>query len=87
MEVYSGSEVLSKKEAEVLKALGNGPLEARELYAALGALTESQQANLRKVLKRLRDKGLIYRVPKSTLYALTSKGMKILECIKLLEEG
>ena len=78
--------MLTKREVEVLKALGDGPLEARELYAALGALTEAQQANLRKVLKRLRDKGLIYKIPKSNLYALTKKGMKILECVMILEE-
>ena len=78
--------MLTKREAEVLKALKNGPLKANELYEALGALTESQQANLRKILKRLRDKGLIYRIPKSTLYTLTSKGKKVLECLELLEE-
>jgi len=79
--------LLTRKEVEVLKALGDGPLKASELYAKLGAFTESQQANLRKVLKRLRDRGLIYKVPKSTLYALTGKGIKVLECVEILEEA
>ncbi len=78
--------MLSKKEVEVIKALAEGPLTPRELYSRLGALTESQQANLRKVLKRLRDKGLIYKIPKSNLYALTKNGYRILECIRILEE-
>ena len=78
--------MLTRKEAEVLKALEEGPLPSRELYVKLGANTESQQANLRKVIKRLRDRGLIYKIPRSNLYALTGKGKKILECIKLLED-
>ncbi|UXD22869.1 hypothetical protein IPA_09085 [Ignicoccus pacificus DSM 13166] len=78
--------MLSRKEVEVIKALAEGPLKPKELYAKLGAHTEGQQANLRKVIKRLRDKGLIMKIPKSNLYVLTGKGMRILECIRILEE-
>jgi len=77
--------VLRGKARRILELLEEGPKTASEIYLYMGATTESQKRNLRKVLEKLREKGLIQRHP-PPLYSLTSKGKKVLECLKLLEE-
>ena len=77
--------MLTRREVKVLEALEEGPLFPKELYQKLGANTESQQANLRKVIKKLIEKGLVQRHP-SPMISLTEKGRKALELVKLLEQ-
>jgi len=82
---YPGKVVLRGKARRVLELLEEGPKTPSEIYLALGARTESQKRNARKVLEQLREKGLIQRYP-PPLCSLTDKGEKVLECLKLLEK-
>ena len=74
------------KKVEILRFLKEGPQTSYDIYRLLGAETEGQKANVRKLLSELRNKGLIMKVPKSPYWAITSKGLKVLECVELLEE-
>ena len=77
--------MLGPKERELLKFLQE-PKTMPEIYQFMGADTEGKKANVRKLVSKLRNKGLIQKLPNSPYYYITSKGKKILECIKLLEE-
>ncbi len=85
IELYPGAAMLRGKARAILELLEQGPKTATEIYLALGATTESQKRNLRKVLEKLREKGLIQRHPPQ-FYSLTSKGREALRCVRLLEE-
>ncbi len=74
------------KKALILKILREGPKNTKEIYAFMGAKTESQKANVRKVLSHLRRKGLIVKVPGSSYWAITERGLKVLECLEVIEE-
>ncbi len=77
--------MLRGKAKLLLEFLEERPRTPKEIYAYLGAETEAQRANARKLLRKLKEKGLIVK-EWTGLYALTEKGKKVLECLKLLEE-
>ncbi len=81
-----GRRMLGPKERELLKFLSEGPKLMQEIYEHFQADTEGKKANVRKLVSKLRNKGLIGKLPKAPYYVLTPKGKKILECIRLLEE-
>ena len=74
------------KKALILKVIKEGPKNTQELYAFVGARTESQKANVRKVLSYLKHRGLIVKVPRTSCWAITEKGMRVVECIEIIEE-
>ena len=77
--------MLGPKEKAVLKFLQE-PKTMSEIYQFLGADTEGRKANVRKLVSKLRNKGLIQKLPHSPYYYITTKGRKVLECLELLEE-
>ncbi len=78
--------MLGPKERELLKLLSEGPKLMADIYERFGADTESKKVNARKLVSKLRKKGLVTKLPKAPYYVLTEKGRKVLECLKLLEE-
>ena len=82
---YTGGEVRGKK-LEILRLLKTGPKISYEIYTHLNANTESQKANVRKALSELRSKGLVMKIPNSPYWSITGKGLRVLECLELLEE-
>ena len=73
---------IGPKEKSILKLLREGPKSASEIYYYLGALDEGKKRSIRESLKRLREKGLIYKIPNSPLYALTKKGEALSEVLE-----
>ena len=78
--------MLGPKEKELLRFLSEGPKLMQEIYDHFNADTEGKKANVRKLVSKLRNKGLIQKLPRSPYYYITNKGKKVLECLKLLEE-
>ncbi len=81
-----GKQRLKGKKALILRMLREGPKSTQEIYSLMGAKTESQKANIRKALSLLKRKGLIVKVPGSSYWAITEKGLKVLECLEVIEE-
>ena len=74
------------KKLRALLALKEGPLTMDEIYAKLGAKSESEKSAVRRAIAELRNKGFVMKIPKTRLYTLTGKGMKLLECLDVCKE-